>query len=105
MIYAREKKDSNYRDYNMIGYINVNKIEFKDHQGNIHPGYYYNVLRMSEATVGGEAIYRRKKLFSCMFSVLLDLVTVNDVHFVYANMGRENQGILDALHESAKTQW
>jgi len=102
MIHPREKKDGNYRDYNMIGYINVNKIEFKDHQGNIHPGYYYNVLRMSEATVGGEAIYRRKKLFSCMFSVLLDLVTVNDVHFVYANMGRENQGILDALHKNTE---
>ena len=85
------------QDYNMIGYIHANIINFKDADGEIRHGYYYNVLRMSEATVGGEAIYRRKRIFTTMFSVLLDLVTVNDYHLVYANMGRENQGILDAL--------
>lgn len=85
------------QDYNMIGYIHANIISFENPAGEVMQGYYYNVLRMSEATVEGEAIYRRKRLFTSMFSVLLDLVVVNDVHFVYANMGRENQGILDAL--------
>lgn len=85
------------QDYNMIGYIHANIITHKDADGKINQGYYYNVLRMSEANVEGEAIYRRKRIFTTVFSVLLDLVTVNDIHFVYANMGRENQGILDAL--------
>lgn len=85
------------QDYNMIGYIHANIIHFTDADGQVKEGYYYNVLRMSEATVDGEAIYRRKRIFTTVFSVLLDLVVVNDIHFVYANMGRENQGILDAL--------
>lgn len=85
------------QDYNMIGYIHANIIHFTDADGEVKEGYYYNVLRMSEATVEGEAIYRRKRIFTTVFSVLLDLVVVNDIHFVYANMGRENQGILDAL--------
>lgn len=85
------------QDYNMIGYIHANIINYKDADGTVNQGYYYNVLRMSEATVGGEAIYRRKRIFTTVFSVLLDLTIVNDIHFVYANMGRENQGILDAL--------
>ncbi len=85
------------QDYNMIGYIHANIIDFKDADDQVKQGYYYNILRMSEATVEGEAIYRRKRIFTTVFSVLLDLVTVNDIHFVYANMGRENQGILDAL--------
>lgn len=85
------------QDYNMIGYIHANIIHFKDADGNVREGYYYNVLRMSEATVEGEAIYRRKRIFTTMFSILLDLTIINDIHFVYANMGRENQGILDAL--------
>ncbi|MES2619345.1 MAG: hypothetical protein V4615_00725 [Bacteroidota bacterium] len=90
------------QDYNMIGYIHANIISFKDANGEIQQGYYYNVLRMSEATVAGEAIYRRKRIFTTMFSVLLDMVTYNDYHFVYANMGRENQGILDALRMNSE---
>jgi hypothetical protein len=52
------------QDYNMIGYIHANIIHFKDADGNVREGYYYNVLRMSEATVEGEAIYRRKRIFT-----------------------------------------
>lgn len=89
--------DQGLQDYNMIGYIHANIITFKDADGELQQGYYYNVLRMSEATVNGEAIYRRKRIFTTVFSVLLDLTVINDIHFVYANMGRENQGILDAL--------
>ncbi|MCW5908529.1 MAG: hypothetical protein KIS94_11770 [Chitinophagales bacterium] len=85
------------KDYNMIGYIHANHIDFTSPDGQVHKGYYYNVLRLSEQTVNGEPIYRRKRIFTTMFSVLLDIVTLEDVHFVYASMGRENQAINDAL--------
>lgn len=91
------KTGSAYRDYNMIGYIHANHIDFKSPEGELYKGYYYNILRLSEQTVNGEAIYRRKRIFTSMFSILLDLVTLNDIHFVYASMGRENQAINDAL--------
>jgi hypothetical protein len=84
-------------DYNMICYIHCNHINFKSPDGQLHEGYYYNVLRMSEQTVDGKPIYRRKRIFTTMFSILLDMVTVKDMHFVYASMGRENQAINDAL--------
>lgn len=85
------------RAYNMICYIHCNHIDFKSPDGQLHQGYYYNVLRMSEQTVEGKPIYRRKRIFTTMFSILLDMVTLNDMHFVYASMGRENQAINDAL--------
>ncbi|HWB61878.1 MAG TPA: hypothetical protein VG603_00100 [Chitinophagales bacterium] len=85
------------RDYNMIGYIHANHIDFTSPDGQVHKGYYYNVLRLSERTVNGQPIYRRKRIFTTMFSILLDIVTLNDIHFVYASMGRENQAINDAL--------
>jgi hypothetical protein len=85
------------RDYWMAGYIQANIFDFKDHNDKLHTGYYYNVLRMSERTEDGVPAYRRKRVFTSMFAILLDLVTVNDIHFVYATMGRENQGIVDAL--------
>ena len=85
------------RNYNMICYIQCNHIDFKSPDGQLHKGYYYNVLRMSEQTVDGKAIYRRKRIFTTMFSILLDMVTMLDMHFVYASMGRENQAINDAL--------
>lgn len=97
ILHPLESKDPNARDYNMIGYIHANKINFLSPDGKQHNGYYYNVLRLSEQTVNGEPIYRRKRIFTTMFSVLLDIVTLEDVHFVYASMGRENQAINDAL--------
>lgn len=98
LLHPQETTDAKgNRDYNMIGYIHANIIDFKDHTGQLHKGYYYNVLRLSERTVNGKPIYRRKRLFTSMFSILLDLVTLNDYHFVYASMGRENQAINDAL--------
>ncbi len=98
MMHPQEAVDAQgNHDYNMIGYIHANDIDFKDVQGNLHKGYYYNVLRLSERTVGGKPIYRRKRIFTTMFSILLDMVTLLDMHFVYASMGRENQAINDAL--------
>jgi hypothetical protein len=98
IMHPLETTDKNgLKDYNLIGYINVNLIDFKAPDGEVHNGYYYNILRLSEQTVNGKPIYRRKRIFTSMYSILLDLVTVNDVHFVYASMGRENQAINDAL--------
>jgi hypothetical protein len=98
ILHPQETKDPNgNRDYNMIGYIHANIIDFKSPDGQVHKGYYYNILRLSERTVNGKPIYRRKRIFTTMFSILLDIVTFNDVHFIYASMGRENQAINDAL--------
>ncbi len=97
ILHPLETADATRRNYNMIGYIHANHIDFTSPDGQLHKGYYYNVLRLSEQTVNGEAIYRRKRLFTTMFSVLLDIVTLEDIHFVYASMGRENQAINDAL--------
>lgn len=97
MLHPHGTFNNGLQDYNMICYIHANHINFKSPDGQLHNGYYYNVLRMSEQTVNGQPIYRRKRIFTTMFSILLDLVTVNDYHFVYASMGRENQAIVDAL--------
>lgn len=97
MLHPHGTSANGLQDYNMICYIHANHINFKSPDGQLHNGYYYNVLRMSEQTVNGQPIYRRKRMFTTMFSILLDLVTVNDYHFVYASMGRENQAIVDAL--------
>ena len=98
MLHPQNAKDAQgNHDYNMLGYIHANHIDFKDPSGTLHKGYYYNVLRLSERTVNGKPIYRRKRIFTTMFSILLDMVTLNDIHFVYASMGRENQAINDAL--------
>lgn len=92
ILHPQQTENNGLKDYNMIGYIHANHIDFKSPDGQLHKGYYYNVLRLRE-----EAQYRRKRVFTTMFSVLLDIVTLEDVHFVYASMGRENQAINDAL--------
>lgn len=97
ILHPQPGTDANTRNYNMIGYIHANIIDFKSPDGKLHQGYYYNILRLSEQTVNGEAIYRRKRIFTTMYSILLDIVTLNDVHYVYATMGKENQAINDAL--------
>lgn len=84
-------------DYNMIGYIHVNIVDFMSPDGQIHTGHYYNVLRLSEREVNGEPIYRRKRIFTTLFNVLLDMTILNDIHFAYSSMGRENQAINDAV--------
>lgn len=90
------------RDYNMIAYIHVNHIDFKSPDGKVHKGYYYNILRLSEREVNGQSIYRRKRIFTTMFGVLQDITVLNDIHFAYASMGRENQAINDALKLNAE---
>lgn len=97
ILHPLETGKEGLKDYNMIGYIHANHIDFKSPDGQLHKSYYYNVLRLSEQTVGGKPIYRRKRIFTTMYSILLDIVTLEDIHFVYASMGRENQAINDAL--------
>ena len=93
-----------YRDYTMIGYIHCNSINFKSPDGQLHQSYYYNVLRLVEQTASKGSIYRRKRIFTTVFSILHDITTVKDMHFVYASMGRENQAINDALKMNTQRQ-
>ncbi len=97
ILHPQEVGNTVRRDYNIIGYIHVNRIDFKCPEGRVHKGYYYNMLRLSESTVNGEPIYRRKRVFSTLFNALLDVAELQDVSFTYASMGRENQAIIDAL--------
>ncbi len=102
VLHPQEGGNAVRRDYNIIGYIHVNRIDFKGPDGQVHKGYYYNMLRLSERTVNGEAIYRRKRIFSTLFNALLDVAELEDVSFTYASMGRENQAIIDALRMNSE---
>jgi hypothetical protein len=85
------------RNYRMISYIHANLMDFQNIDGSIQQYFYYNVLRISEFSENGEKLYRRKRIFSLIFSVLHDLVDVSNIHFAYAAMGKENQAIDEAL--------
>ncbi len=96
-----EKSDSTGlgRKYTIAGYIHANNFDFQPYGDNrIEKGYYYNILRVSEKLVNGVGIYRRKKIFSLMFSVLHHLGYKNNINFGFACMGKENQSIKEALH-------
>lgn len=91
------------RDYYLTGYIHANRFDFQPPtEEETWKGYYYNMLRISERKEQGVEVYRRKKLFTMFFAILNDLVIQNDVHFIYASMGRENVAIKEALHRSAE---
>lgn len=99
-----EKEDTTGlgRKYTIAGYIHANNFDFQPYgDDRTEKGYYYNILRVSEKTVNGEKIYRRKKIFSLMFSILHHLVYKNGVNFCFACMGKENQSIKEALHRSS----
>lgn len=87
-------------DYHIAGYIHANVFHFKPDpkEDLVEMGYYYNMLRISEKEVNGVNIYRRKKVFSLMFSILHSLTEQNDVKFAFACMGKENESIKAALH-------
>ncbi len=90
-------------NYHIAGYIHANIFHFQPEpdSDNIEMGYYYNMLRISEKEVNGINIYRRKKVFSLMFSILHSLTEQNDVKFAYACMGKENESIKAALHSNS----
>lgn len=97
------RTDNKLREYHLVGYIHINRLTFMPDKstGEIHNGYYYNLLRMSERSNNGVKVYRRKKLFTLFFTVMLDLTFVGKVNYAYATMGKENQKIKDALHACA----
>ena len=106
VVVSLEPKDgvneSGLKDYWLVGYIHANIFDFRDRDGSLHEGFYYNMLRISERSENGLKVYRRKKIFTMIFSVLHSLVGVYGVHFAYASMGKENQAIHDALVLNSK---
>ena len=99
------KKDENgLCPYKLAGYVHANEFEFTNGKKGIerYKGYYYNMLRISEGLRNGQKIYRRTGIFSTMFTILLDLVNQNKVHFVYAAMGKANERINRALKKLAE---
>jgi hypothetical protein len=98
-----EKQDTTGqgRKYTIAGYIHANNFDFQPYgDDRIEKGYYYNILRVSEKEVNGVGIYRRKKIFSLMFSILHHLVYKNGINFCFACMGKENKSIKEALHRN-----
>lgn len=95
-------KQEEAKDYRIVGYIHANEFDFAPYEDEtkIEHGYYYNMLRVSEHIEDGVKIYRRKKIFSLMFSILHHLVYQNGVNFCFACMGKENKSIKDALHRN-----
>ncbi len=89
------------RDYNLLGYIHANKQSARVSNNEFETVYYYNLLRISDQTVNGQHIYRRKKLFMLVFSILNKIVDLHKVNFIYASMGRENKAINEGLNKSA----
>ncbi len=87
------------RLYKVAAYVHANEFNFSPNieSEELIPGYYYNMLRVSEDRVDGKQIYRRTGVFSTVFGVLLDLTKQNDIHYVYATMGKENTKIKTAL--------
>jgi hypothetical protein len=97
-VYGKEEE----KDYRIVGYIHANEFDFAPYEDDtkIEKGYYYNMLRVTEHVENGVKIYRRKKIFSLMFSILHHLVYQNGVNFCFACMGKENKSIKDALHRN-----
>ena len=95
--------DTGLKDYWLVGYIHANIFDLRDKDGSLHEGFYYNMLRISERSENGKKVYRRKKIFTMIFSVLHSLVGVYGVHFAYASMGKQNKAIHDALVVNSKT--
>jgi hypothetical protein len=106
VVVALEPKDEvnadGLKDYWVVGYIHANIFDLRDRDNSLHEGFYYNMLRISERSANGVKVYRRKKVFTMIFSVLHSLVEVYGVHFAYASMGKQNRAIHDALVLNSK---
>ena len=90
------------REYNVVGYIHVNRMDVY-HDGERYDAYYYNMLRVSERVENNKKIYRRKKIFTLMFSIMHSIVGVEEnIAFTYGAMGKENQAINEALELNTK---
>jgi hypothetical protein len=90
------------RNFNVVGYIHVNVLKVK-HEGEYIDGYYYNLLRISERVENNIKVYRRKKIFTLMFSIMHSIVdSERNIAFTYGAMGKENQAINEALELNTK---
>ena len=107
----KDKVDSEgKRLYKLAGYVHANHFQFAPTMESDERirSYYYNMLRISEEEVNGSQIYRRSGVFSTIFGILFSMVTLNDIHFVYATMGKANASInkaLKKLTENYKKKW
>lgn len=102
VLHPKDPNATGPHDYWLVNYIHANVYDFKDMNGNVREGFYYNILRVSERSENGQKVYRRKKIFTLVFSVLHSLVDEYGLHFAYAYMGKENQAIIDALVANSK---
>lgn len=90
------------REFNVVGYIHVNRFDVH-WEGECFDGYYYNMLRIGEQIENGQKLYRRKKIFTLMFSIMHSIVDVDkNIAFAYGAMGKENQAINEALELNTK---
>jgi hypothetical protein len=102
VLHPREMNKEGKREYNVVGYIHVNRMDVY-HEGQRYDGYYYNMLRVSERVENNKKIYRRKKIFTLMFSIMHSIVGVEkNIAFTYGAMGKENQAINEALELNTK---
>jgi len=98
----KTKNEKGELEYNIVGYIHVNQIDVM-HNDIRYDGYYYNMLRISERVENNQKIYRRKKIFTLMFSIMHSIVGVEEnIAFTYGAMGKENQAINEALELNTK---
>ncbi|MBL0080371.1 MAG: hypothetical protein IPP53_15060 [Bacteroidetes bacterium] len=90
------------RTFNVVGYIHVNVLKV-NYEGELFDGYYYNLLRISERVENNIKVYRRKKIFTLMFSIMHSIVdSEKNIAFTYGAMGKENQAINEALELNTK---
>ncbi|MDB5228741.1 MAG: hypothetical protein JWN78_2934 [Bacteroidota bacterium] len=102
VLHPQELDKNGKREFNVVGYIHVNRMNVY-HDGERFDAYYYNMLRVSERIEKGKKIYRRKKIFTLMFSIMHSIVGVEkNIAFTYGAMGKENQAINEALELNTK---
>lgn len=102
VLHPQDLDENGKRKYNVVGYIHVNLMDVY-HEGQRYDAYYYNMLRVSERVENNTKIYRRKKIFTLMFSIMHSIIGVEEnVAFTYGAMGKENQAINEALELNTK---
>ncbi|MCB0738959.1 MAG: hypothetical protein KDC92_15730, partial [Bacteroidetes bacterium] len=96
-------ENSSNPNYRIIGYAQAVSFDFKHpNYSELQPGFYGNMLRVSEHLDNGVAIYRRKKIFSLMFAALLRLGENLGIDYAFACVGKENESIKQALDFNVK---
>ena len=102
VLHPHKKYHDGKREFNVVGYVHVNRFDVF-WEGDRYDGYYYNMLRIGEQVENGQKLYRRKKIFTLMFSIMHSIVDVDkNVAFAYGAMGKENQAINEALELNTK---